>query len=147
MITSQLPEWFYTHFTLARTQSVETCNCINKKANFLSLKQRCISHSEWNLSQSHCDNRPLFLAYFSKIGLDTDPQWNFWTNSFQMSKSYTIHPAPGNVQISKEAKLHGKSESVWLIRWYSTRFEKRWKNCKNVFPSFFLLCSNLVLDD
>ena len=32
------------------------------------------------------------------------------------SKSYTIviiHTAPGNLQISKEAKLHRKSESVW----------------------------------
>ena len=66
------------------------------------------------------------------------------------SKSYTIviiHTAPGNLQISKEAKLHRKSESVWcadtqpILNLYDAlilnRFEKSWKNCKNVFPSFF----------
>lgn len=61
----------------------------------------------------------------------------------------TTYSAPGMARILKEAKLHGKFECVWLMCWYSTRFEQIWKAVKHSificeFLQFFPLCSNLV---
>ena len=52
-------------------------------------------------------------------------------DSFHISKSYTKTPTA--TRISKEEKLYGWFVSVWLIRWYSTRFEQNFKIWKKTY--------------
>ena len=79
------------------------------------------------------------------VSPDSDSHWNIgirFISHFQILYVLNLDSTiktPRATSISKEEKLYGWFVFVWLMRWYSNRFEQNFKICRKhiLFTAFF----------